>query len=70
MKYKFYFGSELLGRFELPIKALDVKSKTYKIGSKHYEVVDGYYDVTFGGYSLNVEEIRFQSVIDCDSYEV
>lgn len=70
MRYNFYFGTEFLGRFDLPVKALDVKSRTYKIGSKHYEVTDGYYDITFGGYSLSVEEIKYTSVVDCNSLEV
>lgn len=68
MKLHLYYENtdELLARLNVPIKAVSLSEKIFKIGKQYYEVMDFVYDVRFGGYRVSVTDVKFANVIDCN----
>lgn len=75
MRLHLYYDetNELIARLNLPMKAIELPNKVFKIGKNeygspiHYEVSDFYYDVTIGGYHVKLSEFKFKNVIDLNS---
>lgn len=69
MKLHLYYedSNELLVRLNVPIKAISLSEKIFKIGKQYYKVMDFVYDVRFGGYNVSVTDFKFANVIDCNS---
>lgn len=68
MKLHLYYENtdELLARINVPIKAISLSEKTFKIGKQYYEVMDFVYDVRFGGYNVSVTNFKFNNLINCN----
>jgi len=72
MRLHLYYENtnELLARINVPIKAISLNEKTFKIGKQYYEPMDFIYDVRYGGYNVSVTDFKFDNVVDCNDDKI